>query len=123
MDLIKQKNRLKGNIGEDFAAEYLRNIGWTILERNWHYSRHAEIDIIAKDGDTIVFVEVKTRSSLAAGHPFEAIDMSKLKKIQMAALSYINEIIHESKTDFRIDIVAVVGTKSPKIELLSNVSF
>ena len=78
-------------------------------------------DIVAKDKDTLVFVEVKTRSTTNFGHPFEAVDEKKLKNIFKAALSYL-EKTNEHYKSYRIDIVSVLGTENPKIEHLKNVS-
>ena len=74
-------NKTLGKLGEDAAVEYLKKSGFEILDRNWHCSKDAEVDIIAKDGKTLVFVEVKTRSNLNCGHPFEAINLKKMQKI------------------------------------------
>ena len=73
------QNKLVGKKGEDIAVEYLRKRGMKILDRNWHFSKNSEIDIIALENETLVFVEVKTRTNLNCGHPFEAIDYNKLK--------------------------------------------
>ena len=61
----------KGRIGEDIAKKYLQKLGYKIIDMNWHYSKNAEIDIIAEDGKILVFVEVKTRASLNFGHPLK----------------------------------------------------
>ena len=68
-----QYNKEKGYTGEDIAVNFLISKGYKVLERNWRYRRN-EIDIIAWHGSTLVFVEVKTRSSLECGHPREGID-------------------------------------------------
>ena len=62
-------NKTTGNAGEDLACRYLEKNGYEILERNKHYSRFCEIDIIAKHKNTVVFVEVKTRRTNAYGTP------------------------------------------------------
>ena len=115
-------NKQIGKFGEDFVVNYLEKCGFEILDRNWHCSKSAEIDIIAMDGNTLVFVEVKTRSNLNCGHPFEAINTSKLKKIQQSIPVYINEK-NLSVSSFRIDLVAVIGTKELKIEHLRGAGF
>ncbi len=94
-------------------------MGYKIIERNIHFSRNCEIDIIAKDGDTIVFVEVKTRKTMGFGHPFESINKSKLQKIVMGAFSYIQQ---NNVKKFRIDAIAVIGIQNPKIEHLKNIN-
>jgi len=120
---MKSTNRLKGNAGEAAAVEYLKSLGWEVLERNWHFSKHAEIDIIAKDADTFVFVEVKTRSTTAYGHPFEAVNEAKLRKINDAALKYLNDVAAGSHKNFRIDLISVLGYNSYKIDHLRGVGF
>ncbi len=110
-----------GKKGEDIACEYLKKLGWHIIERNYHYSRYAEIDIVAKEQDTLVFVEVKTRSTTNFGHPFEAVDKNKLQNIFKAALSYL-EKTKEHYTGYRIDVISVLGIEQPKIEHLKDIS-
>ena len=116
------KNKIVGNTGELIAKTYLESLGYLILEQNWHFSRHSEVDIIAKDKSTIVFVEVKTRTTTAFGHPLESITSSKLQKIYMAGLAYLEQskIKH---SNYRIDVVSIVGLNNPDIEHLKNVGF
>lgn len=114
-------NKKTGQYGEDEASKFLQKQGYKILERNFRYSRLAEIDIIAKDKDTIVFVEVKTRKTLNCGHPFEAVDYKKLEHIYKAGLAYLKATEEEYK-NFRIDIISVLGVQNPKIEHLKDVS-
>jgi len=122
--MIKITNKTKGKIGEETAEKHLKKLGYKILEKNFRYSRLAEIDIIAKDKDTIVFVEVKTRSNLDFGHPFEAINKTKIKHIFQAGLFYLQNTKEKYK-NYRIDVVAIVGIndeKTQKIEHLKNVN-
>ena len=70
-------NKTVGNAGEDLACRYLQKQGYEILERNKHYSKFCEIDIIAKHKSTIVFIEVKTRKTNEFGTPSEAITKTK----------------------------------------------
>ena len=79
-----------GKAGEDFAGNYLEKRGLEILERNFRI-REGEIDLIALDGDTIVFVEVKTRKSKNYGLPSEAVDEVKQEKIREVAEAYLAE--------------------------------
>lgn len=71
-----------GPRGEEHAAHWLRDIGYEILDRNWRSGREGEIDIIARDGDCLVFVEVKTRAGTRHGTPFEAIDDRKRRRLR-----------------------------------------
>jgi len=99
-------NKFLGEIGEKVAAEYLESQGYRIIENNYK-CKLGEIDIIAVDKDTIVFIEVKTRSSDTYGQPGEAVNYHKQKKIVQTALSYIS-----SKKLFnwmsRFDVVEVI---------------
>ena len=117
----KSSNKKIGKQGEDLACKYLEKKGWKILERNFHYSRFSEIDIIAKDGNDIVFVEVKARSTMVNGHPFESINYQKIQNIFKAGLAYV-KTTNERYNKYRIDIISVLGTENPKIEHLENIS-
>ncbi len=112
-------NTEKGRQGEKLACEYLEKLGYRIIEKNWHYSKNAEIDIIAEDCNTIVFIEVKTRTNLNYGHPFEAITQSKIRKIYTAISGYLSKCEKKYKA-FRFDGIAIVGLNNPKIEHLKN---
>lgn len=110
-----------GRRGEDLAAHFLEDAGYHLIERNWR-CRQGEIDIVAERGDTIVFVEVKTRSSLAFGHPFEAITASKLARLRGLAGAWCAER-SPSATRIRLDAIAVVAPRGqqPRIEHLLGV--
>ena len=114
-------NKITGKSGEDLACQFLQKQGYKILERNFRYSRLSEIDIIAKDKDYLVFVEVKTRTNENCGHPFEAVNYKKLEHIFKAGLAYI-QTTEENYPKFRIDIISVLGKDNPKIEHLKNIS-
>jgi len=95
-----------GNLGEIIASNFLRDQkNYTILENNWRFS-HAEIDIIAKDKETLVFVEVKTRSSGKFGRPEEFITDKKILLIQDAANEYMKFVKHE--WSIRFDIISII---------------
>ena len=94
-----------GNRGESLAEKYLFEIGYQILERNWRFSR-AEVDIIAKDGEILVFVEVKTRSSEVFGKPEESISPKKEALLKDAAAVYMEQIGHE--WEIRFDIISIL---------------
>lgn len=93
-----------GKQGEAEAAQYLREQGFEIMFRNYRY-QHAEIDLIAKKGKLMVFVEVKTRTNLSHGNPEEFVSYTKAKLVMKAAEQYIfaNNWLH----DIRFDIIAV----------------
>jgi putative endonuclease len=94
-----------GRWGENLAADFLEAKGYRILDRNWR-SRNGEIDLITQMGETIAFVEVKTRKGRDFGLPEEGLTSNKAKRLQNLAQQYLaqNEL-HE--IDWRIDLVAV----------------
>ncbi len=95
-----------GKKGEDEAAGYLSAKGYEILGRNYH-TREGEIDIIARDGKTLVFVEVKAGRQKDFGEPETWVDIKKQQKIGMAAESYL--LLHNiENVDCRFDVVAVI---------------
>ena len=96
-----------GRRGEDAAARYLVNNGFEILERNWTCP-YGEADIIARDTDgTVCFIEVKTRLSVAAGFPEEAITAEKQQRYERIALSYMMGYQREDGTSVRFDAIAL----------------
>ncbi len=94
-----------GHKGEEIAAEYLTDKGYEILAYNWQF-KHKEIDIIARDGDYLVIVEVKTRSSDGWENPREAVTNKKIRFLIDAAEEYImkNDVMMET----RFDIVTLI---------------
>jgi len=117
---MKKSNKITGNIGENLAAEYLQKLGYKIVERNWRYSRNGEIDIIAEDKKTLVFVEVKTRKSVTFGHPFEAIDAKKFSQVKTIAQTYITQA-EKKYTNYRIDAIGIILSNPPEIQHLKNI--
>lgn len=108
-----------GRRGERAAERYLRRIGYRIVARNFR-AAGAEIDLVAIDGETLVFVEVKTRSSRAAGAPEEAVDERKQKQMRRAAEAFARRY-RADEIEMRFDIIAVDASgKRLKIELLRN---
>jgi len=95
--------------GEKFAADYLLRNGYEILERNWFFNK-AEIDIIAKENDQLVIVEVKTRNSDFFGDPQEFVKPSKIKLLVKAANEYI--ISNDLDIETRFDVIAVLKNKT-----------
>ena len=112
---------LLGQRGEELAAEYLEAEGMRIVDRNWRCPE-GEIDIVALDGDALVIAEVKTRTSLAYGHPFEAVGVEKLARLHRLASAWCRD--HELRMPLRrIDVVAVLddGVGNPAVEHLKGV--
>lgn len=112
-------NRQFGENGEDIACKYLEKNGYSIIERNKHFSKFCEIDIIAKHKNTTVFVEVKTRKTSNFGSPFEAITKTKYDNIKKGILFYLTE---NKIKDYRIDAIAITIKPEIKIEHLKNIS-
>lgn len=112
---MKYFNRQTGYLGEDFAAETLKNKGYKILERNFS-NKFGEIDIIARDGDILVFVEVKAKKGTDFGLPEEMVNAGKLRKIRRMADVYLN-----GKTlPCRIDVVAIVLSQTDGLLQLNH---
>ena len=106
-----------GKTGEDIAAAYLAEKGYTILERNWH-NRHLEIDIIATKGTELVIAEVKCRSYQPIAEPYTAVNRNKQKLLIKAANAYIEKT--GTDAEVRFDIISVTLGRSIKIEHLEN---
>jgi putative endonuclease len=104
-----------GRFGEDVAAEHLEAAGLQILARNWR-CHDGEIDVVARDGAAVVFVEVKTRSSLAYGSPAEAVDRRKSTRVRRLGVRWLLEQREAGGDEFwssvRFDVVTVVRTGS-----------
>lgn len=95
-----------GRRGEQLAAEYLQQVGFRVLDRNYR-SAEGEIDIVAADYRTLVACEVKTRSSLRYGTPIEAIDARKLRRLRRLAVNWV--VTHGVIFDgLRVDVVGVL---------------
>ncbi|MCI9076244.1 MAG: YraN family protein [Dorea sp.] len=104
----KRNNRQTGARYERAAGVYLESLGYRILEYNYR-CRQGEIDIIARDGEYLVFCEVKFRASLSSGRPEEAVDMRKQRVISRCALQYITS--HGlSYMPCRFDVAGILGS-------------
>ena len=100
-------NQSFGRIGQNFAEKYLRGLGYKIIVKNFN-TRWGEIDIIAKDGDCFVFVEVKTRRDTEYGAPEEAVTKTKQRHLLAAAQIYLSKI-HRINDPWRVDVIALIG--------------
>ncbi len=96
-----------GRFGEQRAADQLQSAGMQILDRNWRCP-DGELDIVARDGADLVFVEVKTRSTLAFGEPAEAVTAAKAARIRRLAMRWLAERWDGPRLEIRFDIVSVV---------------
>lgn len=112
-----------GRAGEDAAVRHLQDAGYRLMERNWR-CRFGEVDVIAERAGVIVFVEVKSRSSLDYGHPFEAITPRKLARLRRLAAEWCAQHAEPKARGIRVDALAVVGRRgeSPRIEHLEGIA-
>lgn len=100
------KNHIElGKAGEEIAVAFLKGKGYRIIERNWRFGRE-EIDIIARDGDFIVIVEVKTRTSNTLAEPESAVDKGKQRILVRAANAYVN--FKRLQGEVRFDIISIL---------------
>ena len=98
--------RALGRYGERLAARYLEDCGMQVVDRNWRCA-HGELDLVARDGDCLVFCEVKTRRSVRFGDPVEAITWTKAARLRRLAVAWLRE--HEAHSGrIRIDVVGVL---------------
>ncbi|GHV16739.1 UPF0102 protein [Clostridia bacterium] len=102
---MKRHNKDLGNLGEKYAVEFLAEKGYRILKMNYT-CKVGEVDIIARDGEYIVFVEVKTRETCQFGRPAEAVTMPKQRKIIKTASWYM---MKHPDTCARFDIIEILG--------------
>jgi len=94
-----------GKIGEELAEKHLLKIGYRILQRNWHFG-HDELDIIARDGDWLVIVEVKTRTTDLFGEPEMEVKPAKQRAIVRTAEAYIH--LADFKGETRFDVIGIL---------------
>ncbi len=116
------RNRSIGQFGEDIAARYLTDHGMTVLDRNWQ-CRFGEIDLVAREGSTLVVCEVKTRTTTAYGGPFEAVTDRKATRLRRLAHAWLDA--HPVNPEaVRIDVVSVVVPKrgAPQVERVTGVA-
>ena len=118
--MTNQNKRDTGNYGEELACRFLKNLGYEIVEQNYQFG-HGEIDIVAKDKETLVFVEVKYRQNLEYGPPELSIPISKQKQIRKTAEAYLYEKKIKDQT-CRIDVIAILHLKDtqPQINHIIN---
>jgi putative endonuclease len=96
-----------GKTGEILALSFLKNLGYTILERNYR-TKCGEIDIIARDKNEIAFIEVKTRSSDIFGLPQEAVNRKKISKIEKTSIIYLEKNKISTSTPIRYEVLSII---------------
>jgi putative endonuclease len=111
----------RGARGEKLAARFLRSRGYKILYRNFKDRHGGEIDIVCRDGDTLVFVEVKTRRSEEFGRPIEAVDRQKQLRVSKGGLAWLR-LLDNPDVTFRFDVIEVLLPEEgePRCELIQN---
>ena len=105
-----------GKAGEEQAAAFLKQAGYTVLATNWRY-KHLEIDIIAQQGNELIIAEVKTRANDAFGTPESFVTKDKQRKLIKAAHEYIMQ--HNLDLEVRFDIISVI-TSTNKVYHIEN---
>jgi putative endonuclease len=117
-----ERNRALGEYGERVAAAHLRSIGMVVLARNWR-CRFGEIDLVARDGSTLVICEVKTRTSEVHGTPVEAVVGRKAARLRRLAAHWL-EVHDIEPAAVRIDIVSVVVPRrgAPHVDRVAGVA-
>lgn len=114
-------NKITGNIGEKLACKYLSEQKINIIKTNFR-NKIGEIDIIAKEGETLLFIEVKTRGSAKFGLPREAINYKKINKIKNTAISYLKYSHLLDKVSIRFDCIEIIGDINDyQINYLKNI--
>ncbi|MCR5098564.1 MAG: YraN family protein [Lachnospiraceae bacterium] len=108
--------RRVGTRYENRAAEELERLGYGIIEKNYH-CKYGEIDIVARDGEYLVFVEVKYRKNADAGDPMDAVNYRKIKKICATATYYMMQKHVSEYTPVRFDVVSILGDE---LKLIKN---
>jgi len=117
---MEDTRKVLGARGEDLAVRYLKKKGYKVIERNYR-CQWGEIDLVAREGDTLVFVEIKSRSSSGFGLPQDAVNRFKQNKLIEVARAYVAERRLTEDITMRFDVVAVQLTPSgPDIELIQD---
>lgn len=111
-----------GRWGEEQAERHLRRLGFRVLGRRVRVGRKDELDLVIRDGDTLVFVEVKTRASEDFGRPFSSLTRDKRRALSRAAVRYMMKL-RRPPSYFRFDVVEVIGVEgegTPEVRHIPN---
>lgn len=118
---MPDKRKETGNHGESLAASYLLGQGYEIIANNWRCAV-GEVDLVAKDAEALIFVEVRTRRSARLGTPEESVTPAKQAKLIALAETYLTEH-HCSGCDWRIDVIAIVLDRRNQISRLNHIKW
>ena len=108
-----------GQWGEDLAARHLKRRGWKILRRNFRAPGGGEVDLVCRNGDTLVFAEVKTRRSEEMGRPLNAVDGKKQRLIRQGALYWLR-LLEMPDITFRFDVIEVLATDPVEVRVIES---
>lgn len=106
-----------GRWGEDLAVQHLQAAGCEVLARNWR-CREGELDVVVRDGDVLVFVEVKARSGRGFGEPAEAVTPVKARRLHRLACRWLEQHRPPGRHDLRFDVVSVVRPRDGRPEVV-----
>ncbi len=105
--------------GEDKAGDFLKDKGYTILGRRVRIGSRDELDLVARQGEILVFAEVKTRRTEDFGRPFVAVDRAKRHALSRAAVRYLQKL--KAPVSFRFDVVEVIGTEGDQAPVIRHI--
>lgn len=111
--------RTLGDAGERLAERRVGELGWSVIDRKWRV-RGGEIDLIALDGDVLVFIEVKTRRGAARGAAEEAIDDAKSERLLMLGEQYVSDHPEHLDRIWRVDLIAITVGPSGSVQRVSH---
>ena len=114
----KKSTVATGQLGETLAVRYLLDQGYAVVERNYR-KRFGEVDIIAREQQTLVFIEVKTRNSQQYGSPFDAVDGRKQRQLTRIARDYLQTHRHD-EGEARFDVIAVILDKQQALVTIDH---
>lgn len=117
--LKKNPRKDMGSLGEKLASRYLRRKGYRIIKTNYR-TKIGEIDIIAQAKDTLVFCEVKARKNKQFGEPFEAVTLSKRRKIRRLAEHYLT-CVNEGQSEYRFDVVSIILNDKDRVQEIGHI--
>lgn len=116
------ENKMTGNKGEELAATWLEEKGYSILERNWRF-RFWEVDIIASRNNILHFFEVKTRTTQRFGHPEESVGNEKMQSLKKAAEEYLYKNPEWKYLQFDVLAITILNNQPPQFFLIEDVFF
>lgn len=117
---MKQFNLTTGKLGEDIAKNYLEKKGYNVLEQNYK-TKYGEIDLVAKRGKELIFVEVRTKRGELFGSPEETLDKKKLRKVRLNAMAYVGR--KHWPGPYRIDAICLILKLNDTIERISHYEY